>query len=214
MIYVSGGTKGGTGKSTLAVNLVVYLALKQRDVLLVDADDQETSTDFTTIRDETLEGKPGYTAVQLVGANLRTQILKQAEKYDDIVIDVGGRDTMSSRAALTVADVCIVPFKPKSFDVWTFEKVEGLIQEARLINENLAAYSFLNEAFTNVKVKDNEIAAEALISSEVIKYTGMMVYNRKAFSDSTASGLSVFELKDVKAVSEMEKLFEKFVVLD
>lgn len=38
MIVLFGGEKGGTGKSTLATNLAVWLARQGRDVLLVDTD--------------------------------------------------------------------------------------------------------------------------------------------------------------------------------
>ena len=58
MITVVGGTKGGSGKSTVATNLAVMLATAGRDVLLVDADDQETSSDFTAMRNETRAGGP------------------------------------------------------------------------------------------------------------------------------------------------------------
>ena len=40
-------------------------------------------------------------------------------KYDHIIIDVGGRDTGSLRAALTVADAILIPFQPRSVDLWT-----------------------------------------------------------------------------------------------
>jgi cellulose biosynthesis protein BcsQ len=50
MIVVAGGTKGGSGKTTVATNLAIMRALQGYDVLLVDADDQESATDFTGIR--------------------------------------------------------------------------------------------------------------------------------------------------------------------
>jgi chromosome partitioning protein len=40
MIYTIGGIKGGSGKTTIATNLAVYLARKGKEVLLGDADDQ------------------------------------------------------------------------------------------------------------------------------------------------------------------------------
>ena len=210
MIYTSCGIKGGCGKTTIATNLAIFLTLKGRDVLLVDADDQETATDFTAYREETL-GKTGYTAIQLFGNNVRTQVLNQKDKYDDIVIDVGGRDTTALRAALTIANLALIPFKPKSYDFWTLDKMEKLVEEARAFNDDLKAISFLNEAFTNPKVNDNEQAIEGLRISEKIKYIDAIIGNRKVFSDSAGVGVSIYEIekKDLKAIKEFDNLFER-----
>jgi len=110
MIIIAGGIKGGSGKTTVATNLAVIRAGQGRDVLLVDADDQETATDFTNLRNERGEGTAQYTGIKLTGAAVRTEILRLAPKYQDIIIDTGGRDTSSQRAALSVADVLLVPF--------------------------------------------------------------------------------------------------------
>jgi chromosome partitioning protein len=62
-------------------------------------------------------------------------------KYGEIVIDVGGRDTGSLRAALTVADAIPVPFQPRSVDLWAGEQIAALVSEAKLLNERLLAYA-------------------------------------------------------------------------
>jgi hypothetical protein len=80
------------------------------------------------------------------GANIRTQVRQLASKYSDIVIDVGGRDTGSLRAALTVADVVLIPVKPRSFDLWGVDQTADLVKEAREINDRLRAITVLNEA--------------------------------------------------------------------
>ena len=117
MIVVVGGIKGGSGKTTVATNLAVIRAGEGRDVLLIDADDQETASDFTILRNERQEGCASYTSIKLTGAAVRTETLRLRSKYDDVIIDTGGRDTTSQRAALTVADILLVPFVPRSFDV-------------------------------------------------------------------------------------------------
>ena len=214
MIYTIGGIKGGSGKTTVATNLVVLLASTGRDVLLVDADDQETATDFTTWRNESTEGRAGYTAIQLTEDAVRTEVLKLADKYDDIVIDTGGRDTTSQRAALTVSDTYLVPFLPRSFDIWTLEKVIRLLQEIRPVNPNLKAYAFLNRA--DPRGVDNEDAEEYLQDCDMLDYLDTPLGSRKAFSNAASKGLAVTELKpaDRKAIEELQALFQAISKVD
>jgi chromosome partitioning protein len=73
----------------LAINLAIARGNIGKDVLLVDGDEQHTAITFTELRTDQL-GMPGYTAVSLQGAALRTQVRQLAPKYDDIIIDVGG----------------------------------------------------------------------------------------------------------------------------
>ena len=72
---------------------------------------------FTQLRSDLL-GEAGYTAVALQGAAIRTQGRQLARIYGHLIIDVGGRDTGSLRAALTIADVLLIPTQPRSFDLW------------------------------------------------------------------------------------------------
>lgn len=50
MITTVGGIKGGCGKSLILTNLTVMRALNGRKGLLVDADEQGTSSDWTDHR--------------------------------------------------------------------------------------------------------------------------------------------------------------------
>jgi chromosome partitioning protein len=207
MIVVVGGIKGGSGKTTVATNLAVIRAADGHDVLLVDADDQETSSDFTILRNERRSEGAGYTSIKLTGAAVRTETLRLADKYTDIIIDTGGRDTTSQRAALTVAQVLLVPFVPRSFDVWTLEKVGGLVGEMRAANASLVAYAFLNRA--DPRGQDNDDAAEALKETAELRFLNTPLGTRKAFSNAAAQGMAVTELKpqDAKATEEMLMLY-------
>jgi len=208
MIIVCGGIKGGSGKTTVATNLAVIRSAQGSDVLLIDADDQETATDFTTQRSERLEGEAGYTSIKLTGAAVRNQTLRLKEKYQDIIIDTGGRDTTSQRAALSVADLLLVPFVPRSFDVWTIEKVSDLVGEMRQANTTLKAFTFINRA--DPRGQDNDGAAEVLKESQELQFIEPQLGNRKAFGNAAAGGLAVTELKpeDEKATEEIMLLVQ------
>lgn len=207
MIVVCGGIKGGSGKTTVAINLAVIRALDGYDVLLVDADDQETATDFTRQRNERTGDQAGYTSTQLHEDAVRTEVRRFRDKYDDIVIDTGGRDTTSQRAALTIADILLVPFIPRSFDVWTLEKVEKLVGLIQTVNSELRAYLFLNRA--DAIGQDNAEASELLKETAVLSFLDSPLGYRKAFGKAAAQGLAVTELKppDSKATNEMMALY-------
>ncbi len=209
MIYTVGGIKGGSGKTTIATNLTVFLASQGRDVLLVDADDQESATDFASIRAES--GKTDITAITLLSKAVYDQIPKLKTKYQDIVIDTGGRDTDTQRYALLMSDIFLVPFIPRSVDIWTLQKVEQLITEAKIPNSALFAYSFLNRA--DVQGKDNGEASEVLTNSNAFVFLDKVVRNRKAFANAMTVGLGVQELKpaDDKAIQEMTALFTEIL---
>lgn len=208
MVFTVGGIKGGTGKTTISTNLAVWLSQRGADVLLVDADEQESASDFTAWREETKKGELGYTLVQLNGPTVRRQIEQLRPKYDHIVIDTGGRDTASQRAALFVSDVYLIPFAPRSYEIWTLSKVQTLLSEIQGSRSTpLQVYSFLNKADT--RGADNSEATEVLRDNEELNFVDHSIINRKAFATAASKGLSVFEMipTDDKAVTEVEALF-------
>ena len=208
MKIVVGGIKGGSGKTTVATNFAV-LSAQDQDVLLIDADDQETATDFTVLRNERRVEGAGYTCIQLRGAAVRKETQRLSQKYATILIDTGGRDTTSQRAALTVADILLVPFVPRSFDLWTLEKVSSLVAEMRTANPDLMAYVFLNRA--DPRGQDNEESVEMLKEAPGLEFLQTPLGTRKAFSNAAAQGLSVVELKpqDSKASEELLTLYQR-----
>lgn len=203
MIITIGGIKGGVGKSLISTNLTVMRSLKGK-VLLVDGDEQGTSSDWVDHRIG-LGIDTNWTTIRLKGGAVRTEVLKLVDNYNDIIIDCGGRDTSSLRAALTVADVFLVPFQPKSFDIWTISKVTALIEEVKILNSKLIAYCFINCGGT--RGSDNIDAIDILSAAEGLKPLQTTIALRKAFSNATAEGLGVIETKiDIKAIGEMYAL--------
>jgi chromosome partitioning protein len=202
-VVVVGNLKGGVGKTTLAINFAIARAQVGQDVLLVDGDEQGTAQAFTQLRAEALDGPPGYTSVSLQGPAIRTQVRQLKHKYQDIIIDVGGRDTGSFRAALTIADVLVVPVQPRSFDIRALDSVARLVNEAREINDTLCVLTILNSA--DPQGTDNEEAAAHIREISGFELLKPVIGRRKVFANAAAAGLSVLEYrpKDSKAIEEL-----------
>ena len=201
MIVTVGNTKGGTGKSTIAFNLAIV-----RGAWLIDGDRQGTCKLAMSVRSGVLpliqcdllpEGKD---VIQQVQAN--------AHKFDDVVIDAGGRDSSALRAALGLSDVVLVPFQPRSLDVWALRDMDALVHEAKAYNPTLRAVAVLSCADSTGT--DNRDAVEALSDFPELVYLDAPISRRKAFANAAGNGLSVLEStpKDDKAVAEIKKLVD------
>jgi chromosome partitioning protein len=208
MIITVGNTKGGVGKTTLAVNLAIARALQGRDVWLIDGDRQGTAQTAISIRAEAGR-KPGIAcATYPDGPVLRAQVQQQATKFDDIVIDAGGRDSTALRAALVLSDVLLVPFQPRSYDVWALNDIAALVDEARSVRDGLRAFAVLNCADPGETSTDNAEAAAAVADVPQFEYLPTPIRRRKAFANAAGAGLSVLEIKpgDKKSVDELNAL--------
>jgi chromosome partitioning protein len=205
MILTVGGIKGGSGKTTLAINIAVARSLKKERVLLVDADDQKSTLLWSEQR-SSLKLTSKITVIQLSGSSILPQINEMSSDYDQVVIDVGGRDTASQRASLLVCDIFLTPFRPRSLDVWTLDKLSLLLEEARSIRPSLKAFSVLNQA--DPRGSDNKDTKKILQEIPGLETLSCSICQRKVFSNSITEGLGVleFEPEDVKAKKELKKL--------
>jgi chromosome partitioning protein len=207
VILVVGGIKGGAGKSTVSANLAARRAADEYQVLLVDGDDQQTTTLWAATRREQHLEPDGLTCIQLRGKAARTEVQRLAPNYRDVIVDVGGRDTTTQRAALTIADVVLRPIPPRGPDVWTLDQVASLLDEVRTVNPELRALAFLNRA--DPQGKDNADAETIIRETAGIELIEPRFGDRKAFPSAHVQGLAVFEAKprDVKASAELDQLY-------
>lgn len=208
MILTVGNTKGGVGKTILAVNIAIARAMAGREVWLIDGDRQGTAQTAISIRADA-GYMPGIAcATYPDGPTLRTQVQQQSGKFDDVIIDAGGRDSTALRAALVLSDVLLVPFQPRSYDVWALNDIATLVDEARSVRDGLRAFAILNCADPGEVSTDNVEAAEAVADLPQFEYLATPIRRRKSFANAAGQGLSVLEFKpsDKKAINELNEL--------
>jgi len=210
MIIVFGGEKGGTGKTTLATNIAAELAIRNKEVLLMDTDRQESSSSWCYVREEEAV-KPRIPCILKFGETVRQELNELKNKYNNIVVDCGGRDSIEFRAALLSADKAIIPMRSTQFDLWTLSRFSKILAEVRLINQHLQVGLVLNAANTNPAVKEHEDARDYIKEFEGIKLFTTVIKDRISFHKAAAEGRSVRELSpnDPKASLEISSLYEE-----
>jgi chromosome partitioning protein len=116
--------KGGTGKTTLAINLASVLAEKGA-VLLLDADPQASSQNWAAGEWTSPEGL----AVKGMGkGNLLEQVRSVSREYDWIIIDGPPGITRTSADAVRAADLVLIPAKPSPLDVWAAADIVAAVR--------------------------------------------------------------------------------------
>lgn len=211
MIVVIGGEKGGTGKTTIATNLASLHIKQEKEVLLIDTDMQGSASSWAATR-ETNDDIKRIPSVQKFGKGLTAEIKELSQKYDSIIIDAGGRDSVELRASIIVADKLYIPIQASQFDVWTIAKMDQLVENARTYNPKLEAFIVFNRASTNRSVNETQEAIEIVRNDfEQLNIFDGVLHDRIAYRKAAKLGLSVTEIPnpDHKAINEITLLYEE-----
>ena len=111
MIFAFLNQKGGVGKTTLATHIAGELAMRGLHVILLDADPQGSSLDWTQRRSQ--QGLPRlFSAVGLARETLHQEAPELARRADHIIIDGPPRIAALARSALLAAERVLIPVQP------------------------------------------------------------------------------------------------------
>lgn len=203
------GEKGGTGKSVLATNLAAMRAAAGYDVLLVDTDPQGSASGWQAVRNDN-PALARVSCIQKFGKTVNAEVRDLANRYQDIIIDAGGRDSVEMRSALLAVELAILPFQPAQFDLWTVSKMHELLEQASAFNASLRALAVINQAETNHSTTDYQDAQELISDYPGIELLEHPIRKRVAFKRAAAAGMSVAEYDPTpyaKAADEITKLY-------
>ena len=199
--------KGGVGKTTLSVSIAHELARRTNpeDVLLVDADPQQSSLSWSEVRDGTLP----FSVIGMAKKSLHRDLPAIAKNYKHVVIDGPPRVTDLARTCIMASDVVVIPCTPSPYDIWASEETVNLTKEASVYKENLKCYFAINRKIANTAIGRDVV--------DVLNDMDMNVLNshicqRVIFAEAAASGKTVFDLDpESKASEEIRNLVDEII---
>jgi chromosome partitioning protein len=101
-------------------------------------------------------------------------------------IDAVGRDSSALRGALSVSDVVVlIPFAPRSFDVWALQDMQELVIESRSASD-LQAFAFVNKA--DPQGNENREAAQALSDYPALMLLDVLSRTERCLRTQAAPG--------------------------
>jgi len=203
--------KGGCGKSTTAVHLAYWLATKKKEkVLLVDADAQQSSSEWLS----GMELAIPYKVVQTPD-DLLEQIPELARQHNPLVVDGPASLAEATRAILFRADLAIIPVQPTGVDLRSASDAVRLIKQAQSVRGGSpAAAVFLSRAVKGTKLKEEAIALLEKISEVTLLKT--VIHQKQAIADTSGQSATVWDLPSrpaTESAREYERLFKEILAM-
>ncbi|MBS3799739.1 MAG: AAA family ATPase [Thioalkalivibrio sp.] len=197
--------KGGTGKTTLSMNLAAGLARRGR-TLVVDADPQGSAGQWARMA---REDRPFPTSVFAVAGPLDREIKALRRDYDHIVVDCppsleGG----AVASALGASDVALIPVLPSPVDLWGSVRMGRGLEEAQMKNRSLRPFIVVNQL--EVRSALSRAMKHALMEID-IPALEQTLRRRAIYRRSALEGCSVYDLgkPGEAAAAEIEAIIEE-----
>ncbi|SQC36498.1 partitioning protein ParA [Helicobacter fennelliae] len=219
MIIVVANEKGGSGKTTLALNLACFCAEDGDTITLIDADPQKSTETFSNNRSD-YDLKPLFSNIFKVGSSLKDEINLQCEKNDGIIIDTGGRDSREMRIAISKADLLIIPTIASQLDVVVLEKMLEIFAQAKDINQSLKALIVFNKISPNPFLSKDIDELKQFVQNAIqenhledVFIADSMIYERRVYKKIVETGQTLREFckENDKALCEFQNFFNEIL---
>lgn len=201
--------KGGVGKDTIVQNLGVCLAHLGYEVIIADADTNQSSVRWSGKRNPDL---PEITVVGYDDHNALTNNVPILDKKYDIVL-ISGTPSLNETASkiILLADVLLIPILPSPLDYWATQIFTERYQLAVDLKKTpIPAYYIINQFDKRTAIsKDlDEMLTE---ESNGINTLKTKLGNRVAYKEASLVGQGVYEGNNLKAKEEIIKLTNEFM---
>lgn len=178
--------KGGTGKTTLAVNVAREYTKRGMKTLLVDTDTQGSA-----LRWHEESGGDLIDLTCLPVTTLHKDVMKFTDRYERIIIDGVPRVSPLTVCAIKAADLVLIPVQPSPYDIWATEDLVSLVKERIEMTEGKLKAAFVVSQAIKGTIFNREIVGQ-------LKEFGLHVfsnqtYHRQEYLKATDEGRTVCE---------------------
>jgi len=194
--------KGGSGKTTLAINLAAAAHLAGRRTLVVDMDRQASAFDWSSARTNgsVLEGLAVIKADKAIALPRFREIIRG---YEVVFLDGPPRLGDVTQSAAIAADIAVMPIQPGPFDFWAVAETLESLDHADQIREQLGRPAVARIFVVNRAGVNTRLAREA--EAELRKAGGRLaavVHQRIPFPDVAGRGESVLTSRNADAAAD------------
>lgn len=190
--------KGGTSKTTTAINLAVEALSYGLEIVIIDLDPQVSACDWKDIRGD---GSPVVASTPVPHLD---RTLKAAEENgaELVIIDTAGRTNDAASAAARVADLVLVPVQPSLIDLKTIGATLDIIR--------LAGAKPTRALLARVKASGTRHEdTTAWLQTQGVEVCPVMLGERVTYQDAYAQGLGVSEAEPSgKAAHEIQEVYK------
>lgn len=199
--------KGGSGKTTIAINLARAYQLQGHSVLLVDSDKQGSSRDWQSAD----ENNP-IPLLVLDQVSIDRDIKKVVNKYKYIIVDGSPQATEIAVATIRASNFILIPMQPSPFDIWASSNLIELVKQGMTENQNLKAAIVLTRLVKNTKI-GNEISQ--IIHDFELPVLKSNIGQRTCYPYSASLGQTIFDTERASSepVAEINTLANEITQL-
>lgn len=198
--------KGGSGKTTLALNLAAGLA-RRAPTAVADADPQRSISQWIALAEDT----SALPVVTQIGTSAAAAIARLKKTHRYVVVDcpptVQGPVIQGVMAA---ADLVLIPVLPSPLDLWASVEMAALVNQAQKKNLALQAYLILNQVETRNAL--SRVMQQAVAEFDV-PLLQASVQRRAAYRSAAIEGVSVYALgrRGAQAAADIEAIIKEIL---